>query len=834
MRRGVARAICATLLLLNVGVATGSLNAGADTRPVVGIDQPTAIVTNAEGDIFVASYDNGTVIEIPAHTGVHYGIMMFAGVPTVLLNNVLVLGLAVDNNGDIFVSETDGSSTPGINVLSAITGKIFGVSVTTGEYVLLFPAPVNPGPLYIDAAGDLYSVNYASVGLSTAAGIDVTAPTSSTLFGVHVPANTPTPITGLGQLRPNYLTGLPNGTLFFDLIGASSIYALSPTTTTVLGVPVTANTPVALPQWSASANPSGLAVDAAGDLLVGGNLAGTPQSIFVVPNVSPVYGQPVAAEPLLSSATNITVNVLTVDAQGNVLYASQFGNDVGVIPKSGATMFGTAPGATVLPLTRTLTSPTAVTVDANDDVFTLDQGTGDITVLSPVTRTIFGQLFVANEASNLRITKGLADHVGLVVDTAGDLYFTSASGIDVIAPSDKYLDEVYCPANDVTTLVSSVPNAYSLAIDSSGNLYVSIEAPGSTAHVDVIAPNATTIFGQSVGAGTPVALTATGNESNVAGISFDSAGDLWIANGTSNTVSVVSKTGSNLYGVGGMTVNKLSVFTPLSAKVNDPIGVTFDQTGDLLVANYGSGTVLALAKSTGVLYGTSLTANSASSLFQDFQQLYHPVGVAVDSAGDIFVSDVSNNSLTVAPPNGISAPTHLSVTPGLNSLTVTWTAPVNTSPWAISSYTAFASRVGGEWTCTATTVTSCTILGVDGSKPVNVFVYGSSLINSSVISAPVSAQSYSPASAPAIRSVTPSSHSFVVKFTAPTSTGNSPVTGYQYSLNAGATWVNLKGAAITSLTVTGLTAKHTYKLSLRAVTAAGSGLSSAPRSVTTA
>lgn len=833
MYRGVARATFATLMLLSVGVATGSLNAGADTRPVVGIDEPTAMVTNAEGDIFVASYGNATVIEIPAHTGVQYGIMMFAGVPTVLINNVLVLGLAVDKNGDIFVSETDGSTTPGINVLSAITGKIFGVSVNAGEYSLLFPAPVNPGPLFIDAAGDLYSVNYASVGLSTVAGIDVTAPTTSTLFGMNVPANSPTPITGLGQFQPNYLTGLPNGTLFFDTIGASSIYALSPTTTTVLGVSATANTPVALPQWSPLANAYGLAVDATGDLLVGGNLTGTPQSIFVIPNVPPVYGQPVAAEPLLSSATNITVNVLTVDAQGNVLYVSQFGNYVGVIPKSSATIFGTAPGATVLPLTRTLTSPTAVTVDANNDVFTLNQGTGEVTVLSPVTRTIFGQLFVANEASNLRITKGLADHAGLVVDTAGDLYFTTASGIDVISPTNKYIDEVYCLANYVTTLVSSVSYAYGLAIDSSGNLYVSIQAPGSMAHVDVIAPNATTIFGQSVGAGSPVALSATGNESNVAGITFDSAGDLWIANGISNTVSVVSKTGNTLFGLGGMTANKLSVFTPLSSKVSNPIGVTFDQTGDLLVTNYGSGTVLALAKSTGVFYGTSLTANSASPLFQDFQQLYHPAGVAVDGAGDVFVSDVSNNSLTVAPPNGISAPTHVTVTPGLNSLSVTWTAPINDSPWAISSYSAFASRVGGEWSCTTTSSTSCTITGVDGSKPVNVFVYGSSLINSTVLSAPVSAQSYSPAAAPAITSVTPSLHSFVVRFTAPTSTGNTPVMGYQYSLNAGATWVNLKGASITSFTVSGLTAKHTYKLSLRAVTAAGSGLSSLSRSVTT-
>lgn len=67
---------------------------------------------------------------------------------------------------------------------------------------------------------------------------------------------------------------------------------------------------------------------------------------------------------------------------------------------------------------------------------------------------------------------------------------------------------------------------------------------------------------------------------------------------------------------------------------------------------------------------------------------------------------------------------------------------------------------------------------------------------------------------------------------APDSAGSSPITLFQYSLNSGATWANFS-ATTRSVTVSRLLTSHTYVISVRARSAAGSSAPSAPSRVTT-
>ena len=80
--------------------------------------------------------------------------------------------------------------------------------------------------------------------------------------------------------------------------------------------------------------------------------------------------------------------------------------------------------------------------------------------------------------------------------------------------------------------------------------------------------------------------------------------------------------------------------------------------------------------------------------------------------------------------------------------------------------------------------------------------------------------------------------SLTVSFSAPTSTGGSAITTYQYSTDAGATWQNrTDGQSATSTTMTisalssdgatPLTNGSTYDVEIRAVNAAGDGPGSA-------
>jgi predicted RecA/RadA family phage recombinase len=87
---------------------------------------------------------------------------------------------------------------------------------------------------------------------------------------------------------------------------------------------------------------------------------------------------------------------------------------------------------------------------------------------------------------------------------------------------------------------------------------------------------------------------------------------------------------------------------------------------------------------------------------------------------------------------------------------------------------------------------------------------------------------------PSINSITPAYTTASVAFTAPTNSGYSAITNYEYSKDNGSTWVTPSPAVTTSpFTISGLTGGTTYPIQLRAVNSVGSGCGSATMSTTT-
>ncbi len=77
--------------------------------------------------------------------------------------------------------------------------------------------------------------------------------------------------------------------------------------------------------------------------------------------------------------------------------------------------------------------------------------------------------------------------------------------------------------------------------------------------------------------------------SGPAGLAFDAAGDLYVANLTGNTISEFSSTGASK----GTFASGLDL----------PVGLAFDAAGDLYVANSGTNSIIEFS-STGVPKGT--------------------------------------------------------------------------------------------------------------------------------------------------------------------------------------------------------------------------------------
>ena len=140
------------------------------------------------------------------------------------------------------------------------------------------------------------------------------------------------------------------------------------------------------------------------------------------------------------------------------------------------------------------------------------------------------------------------------------------------------------------------------------------------------------------------------------GSAVDSSGNVYITDAGSATVLKVSSAGvvTNLAGTPGVFGNANG--TGGIAQFTLPYGSAVDASGNVYVSDYGSGTirkitaagaVTTLAGTPGVVGSTDGTGAAA--------QFYNPAGVAVDSAGNVYVADSFNDVVRKITSAGVSS-----------------------------------------------------------------------------------------------------------------------------------------------------------------------------------
>jgi len=296
-----------------------------------------------------------------------------------------------------------------------------------------------------------------------------------------------------------------------------------------------------------------------------------------------------------------------------------------------------------------------------------------------------------------------------------------------------------------TATTLHLPNG--ISFDSAGNLWVAdfinnrvleYAAPITTGEA------ATVVVGQGTFTTGTSGTTAT-TLTNPTAISFDSAGNLWVVDFNNNRVLeyaapiTTSEAATVVIGQGSFTTNTAGT---TSTTLFNPTSISFDSAGNLWVGDEFNNRVLEYAApittseaATVVIGQGSFTTSTADTTSTT---LTHPIGISLDSAGNLWVVDDTNNRALEypAPITTGEAATLVVGQSSFTTFTAGTTATTLNSPFGISfdsagnlwvvdfgnnralKYPATISQVTGQLTVIAG---SCGINVVSGA-PIN---YGS-------------------------------------------------------------------------------------------------------------
>jgi streptogramin lyase len=184
-----------------------------------------------------------------------------------------------------------------------------------------------------------------------------------------------------------------------------------------------------------------------------------------------------------------------------------------------------------------------------------------------------------------------------------------------------------------------------VAVDSAGNVYVA-DTGNSTIRKVTPAGIVTTLAGLAGSLGSADGTGSAAQFSHPSGVAVDTAGNLYVADFDNYTIRKVTPTGmvTTLAGLPGYAGSADG--TGSAARFNAPTGVAVDSASNVYVADTYNDTIRRVTPAGVVmtLAGLALKAGSADGT-GTAARFNAPTGVAVDSAGNVYLADYSNNTI---------------------------------------------------------------------------------------------------------------------------------------------------------------------------------------------
>ncbi len=542
-----------------------------------------------------------------------------------LPNNVTALGasigvpfaIAEDSAGNIYMGAVRDNAifklTPA-GQMSIFAGT--GLGIFNGEGLAATSTNVGfPEGLIIDNSGNFY---YADADNSIVRRIDAITGTVTTVAGtpgIFGDDGDGGPATSATLSTPEGLALDGSGNLFIaDNVAVRRVDAVTHNISTVAASLNGQCDLAGIPGPASTANlciPTGLAIDAGGNLLIADFGYGAIFRVDSSQNLSYVTGNPNTCTfpgdgGPAASACVFGPQSLSVDTHGNIFIADSSDNTIRRI--DGTTQVITTPAGTHL--------SGGVSGDGGP-------------ATSALLRNPFG--VIADPSGNIVIADSHNNRLR-VVDTSGN--------INTVAGGGNFGDGG--PA-----LSAELSGPWGVAVDGSGNVFIGdirgYEVREVNAGTGIISAFAGTGLLGTAGDGGPASAA---NLTFAAGVNFDSNGNLFLIDNnrirridaiTGVITTVAGQVRGGYSGDGGPAT---------AAKLRTPQGFAIDPLGNLFIADTFNNRVRRVDAVSGMITtvaGNGTAGNNGDNGPAIAAMLTNPTGVAVDSAGNFYIADVGNN-----------------------------------------------------------------------------------------------------------------------------------------------------------------------------------------------
>lgn len=334
---------------------------------------------------------------------------------------------------------------------------------------------------------------------------------------------------------------------------------------------------------------------------------------------------------------------------GNNVIRKIVGGTINTVAGDGVAGFGGDGGEAT---SAELSGPTSTVTDGDHNLYIADNQNARIREVNVTTSdisTVGGNGDVSYSGDGGSATSAeLNDPSGVVVDSSGNVIFSDAN--------NNVVRKLNVSSGSISTIAGNGSAGYSgdggaatsatlnnpqgLALDSSGDLFIADSGNNVIREVSISTGDITTVAGDDNPGYSGDGGAATSAELNQpVGVYVDADGNVDIADSNNNVIRQVSPAGVISTIVGGPGSGTDTTVSQV------PVGAA-EWSGSLYEADPQHSVIRKIDLSTGdetVLAGTGSPGYSGDGGPASGAELNQPTGLAIDSSGDVFIADASNN-----------------------------------------------------------------------------------------------------------------------------------------------------------------------------------------------